>query len=217
MKKTISIIILLIFILFILSGCVKVDYTIKINEDGRGEITYIYGMDKTVIKNMGKTKETATNDKRLEAEKAGYSIEPYEDENIAGFKATKKVEDITEKSVLLEIFDGEYIKNKEDSKINIKKYLFGKIYEQNATIDLTEMKDMKELGVVIKYSIQIPTRVGKTNANFISEDRRTISWDLKLGETQEISFSANSRSNFSMDSYCFNIYSYNNSSNLYFK
>ena len=36
MKKTISIIFLLILVLIVLSGCAKVDYYTKINEDGSG-------------------------------------------------------------------------------------------------------------------------------------------------------------------------------------
>ena len=120
MKKRISIVLLFIIVLITLSGCVKVDYTTKINEDGSGEITYIYGMDKAVIESLGQTNETAVQNERKKAEDSGYTIEVYEDEKIAGFKATKKVEDITEQSLLLEIFGEEYITNKKESKISIK-------------------------------------------------------------------------------------------------
>ena len=212
MKKTISIITLLALLLITLSGCVKVDYTTKINEDGSGEITYIYGMDKAVVESMGETDETAVAEERKKAEEAGYKTEKYEDEKVVGFKATKKVEDITEKSFALEIFGEDVIKNKEESKIKIDKILFWKIYKQKATVDLTEMEDMKDLGITIKYTINLPTKVTKTNTENISKDKKTISWDLKIGETQEIEFKAISRPNIYMDSnnYCNNSISSNN-------
>ena len=43
MKKTIGIITILIVMLTVLTGCsVNVDYEVKINSNGSGEITYIY-------------------------------------------------------------------------------------------------------------------------------------------------------------------------------
>ena len=38
----------------------------------------------------------------------------------------------------------------------------------------------------------MPVKVGKTNANEISENKKTISWNLKIGEIQEITFVASS-------------------------
>ena len=78
-------------------------------------------MDKAVVESMGETDETAVAEERKKAEEAGYKTEKYEDEKVVGFKATKKVEDITEKSFALEIFGEDVIKNKEESKIKIDK------------------------------------------------------------------------------------------------
>ena len=144
---------------------------------------------------MGGDKNTATESEKQIAEVAGYKIENFEDENLVGFVATKEVEDITEKSFIHEIFQRDNIKNGEDSKINIKENLFGKTYSQNAIIDLTQMKDLKELGATITYTVYLPVKVSKTNADSISKDKKTLTWNLKLGEEQEISFKAVSRKN----------------------
>lgn len=189
MKKTVSLIIVLLLALVVLSGCVKVDYSTTINKDGSGEISFIYSMNKTVIQNSEKNTVSATYDIREKAELAGYTVEEYEDEETAGLKATKEVEDITEKSYIQEIF-GEYIKNDEESKIKITKNITGKTYSQNVELDTTSI--LKELGGKIKYTINLPTKVKKTNANNISNNGKTLTWDLDIGTAETIYFTAKS-------------------------
>lgn len=198
MKKTVLGIFLLVITL-ILSGCAKVEYGIKINEDDSGEITYIYGLDKAILKDLGKTEETATIEEQKAAEEADYTIEKYEDDNIIGFKATKKVKNITEKSYLLEIFGEEYIESKDESKIKIEKTIFGKKYNQTAILDLSQLKDMKKLGATIKYTITLPAKIDKTNADIVSKDKKTATWNLECGEVEEITFIARTRRNLCMD------------------
>ena len=192
MKKKIAIISILLLLVLALSGCVKVDYTTKINKDGSGEISYTYEMDKAVIGAMNQTNQTALDERIAVAESSGYEIEEYETAEAVGFKATKKVQDITEKSFITEVFNSEYVADEDTSKINIKKTLFGKKYSQKATIDLTSLEKMKELGMKLTYRVELPVKVGKTNANEISENKKTISWNLKIGEIQEITFVASS-------------------------
>lgn len=192
MKKTLTLVVTLLLLTIMLSGCAKIDYQIKINKDGSGEIAYIYGIDKTIIKSTGQTKEKIVEKQQKNAEESGYEIEPYEDNQIAGFKATKMIEDLSNGSVLLEIFKDKYIPEKEASKINIKKATFGKKYSQKTIIDLSSLQEFKELAPTIKYTINLPTKVTKTNANEISTDKKVISWNLVAGEKNEINFEADS-------------------------
>lgn len=191
MKKTISLIILLIVMLFALSGCANVKYSTTINKDGSGDIVYIYTINKAVINNLGKNNENATASMREKAEKAGYTVEDHEDEEMVGFKALKNVQDITKKPYLLDVFD-KYIQNGEDSKIKIKNSLFGKTYSQSVIVNSKDLEQLEELGGKIQYTINIPIKVGKTNADIISADRKTLTWDIRLGQEQEIYFKATS-------------------------
>lgn len=200
MKKTLSIIVLLLIMIIALSGCAKVDYSTTIKSDGSGEITYICAMNKTLIENLGKNNASATYDLRTKAESAGYSIEDYEDEEMAGFKASKKVDDITNKSYILELFE-QYVENGEESKINIKNHLFGKTYSQKAIINLESVEQLKELGAKVSYTVNLPTKVSKTNANNISKDKKTITWNIDFGTTEEISFVAKTRTGLFLDIY----------------
>ena len=188
MKRKISIMVLLLIILITLSGCVKVEYSTTINKDDSGEITYLYAMDKAVMKNLG---ESSIDSAREKAENSGYIIENYEDDKSSGFLATKKVDNITDKSYIKEVFD-EYIKNDEESKINIKRNLFGKTYSQNVSVDTKSIESLKELGAKVQYTVKLPVRVGKSNANTISKDKKTLTWELDLGQNQEIYFKATS-------------------------
>lgn len=215
MKKTILISVLLVIALITLSGCTKVEYSTTINKDGSGEISYICTMNKTVIESLGKNNASATYDLRTKAESNGYSVEDYETEELAGFKATKKVQNVSDKSYINELFEN-YVKNGEESKINIKSIPFGKKYLQKAVIDSKELEQLKELGAVISYSITLPTKVGKTNADFISKDKKTITWNLDLGTTEEIYFVAKTRTNIFLDIFNNFSYCYCNSRIYYF-
>ena len=70
------------------------------------------------------------NTMKEKAKKSGFKIEEYEDENTAGFLAIKKAEDITKDSLLVSLFGEKNIKNGEESKIQIKKDAFGKVFSQ---------------------------------------------------------------------------------------
>lgn len=213
MKKTILLTILLIITLITLCGCVNVDYATTINKDGSGEVAFIYSLNKSVITSLGKNNIYAIENMKKNAEDAGYSVEDYEDGETTGFKASKKVDDITKKSYISEIFE-QYVENEEESKINIKNHLFGKTYSQKAIINLESVEQLKELGAKVSYTVNLPTKVSKTNANNISKDKKTITWNIDFGTTEEISFVAKTRTGLFLDIY--SSFSLNSSSsNLY--
>ena len=54
------------------------------------------------------------------------------------------------------------------------------------------MDESTESMVTMKYIIKLPVKVGENNASEVSEDGKTLTWNLKAGETNEISFEAES-------------------------
>lgn len=191
MKKKVSLFVLLIVTLITLSGCMKLEYSTTINKDGSGEITYLCAINKSVIPNLSKDNVNSTENLRENAKNAGYTTEDYEDDETKGFIATKKVSNITEKSYIKEIFD-EYVKNEEESKIEIKNSIFGKTYSQKVILDMKSVESLKELGAKCEYTINLPEKVSETNADNISNDGKTLTWNLNLGQEQEIYFRATS-------------------------
>ena len=97
--KTITLMLMVGIILLTLTGCANVNFDIKLNADGSGEVSYVMGYDKSFLTSMGVTTSSLENDDSFkemedEARQEGYTVKKYEDDNTYGFKATKHVENI---------------------------------------------------------------------------------------------------------------------------
>jgi len=204
MKKTlksIAITTILGIILFTLTGCANVNYDIKLNKDGSGDISYVIGYDKSFLASIGVETSSLENDNSFDemeeqAKQNGYAIEKYEDDNTYGFKATKHANNIQED------FDvnNEVDTDSEDSgRIMYEKTLLKTKFSQASKVDLTNMSEDGEDAAMLKavmgqmkisYKITLPFRVGSNNATTVSEDGKTIEWTLKVGEVNEINFEA---------------------------
>ena len=82
MKRTLKSIILVVvsvFLLLGLTGCANINYEIKLEKDGSGEISYIMGYDKNFLNSMKVSledlkKSNSFDDMKEEATKEGYRI-----------------------------------------------------------------------------------------------------------------------------------------------
>lgn len=204
MKKTlknVAIIAILGVILFTLTGCANVDYDIKLNKDGSGDIAYVIGYDKSFLASIGVETSSLENDNSFsemeeQAKQNGYTIEKYEDDNTYGFKATKHANNIQEE---FDLNDEAGSNNEETGKIMYEKTLLKTRYYQDSKVDLTDILSDEEEAAMLKavmaqmkvsYRITLPFRVGSNNATTVSEDGKTIEWTLKVGEVNQIKFEA---------------------------
>ncbi len=204
MKKTlknIAIIAILGIILLTLTGCANVNYDIKLNKDGSGDIAYVIGYDKSFLASIGVETSSLENDNSFdemeeEAKQNGYTVEKYEDDNTYGFKATKHVNNIQEE---FDVNNEAGSNGEEDGKIIYEKTLLKTKFSQSSKVDLTDIgvddEDAAMLKAVmsqmkISYKITLPFRVGSNNATTVSEDGKTLEWVLKVGEVNEVKFDA---------------------------
>lgn len=189
MKKTIGLISMLLIMLVTLTGCVNVDYEVKVNKDGSGDISYIYGFSKKTLESLQVTAEDMVESMKEQAEEGKYTVENYENEEITGFKATKHLEDLTKDFSLQEAFGEDYVKDNENNGIKIERGLFITKYSQNAEIDLTNMEDLAG-NVKMTYKVNLPSKVKSNNATKISENNKELTWDLTAGEINKVEFVA---------------------------
>lgn len=204
MKKTlknIAIIAILGIILLTLTGCANVNYDIKLNKDGSGDIAYVIGYDKSFLASIGVETSSLENDNSFEemeeqAKQNGYTIEKYEDDNTYGFKATKHANNIQEDFDVNNEVDTD---SEESGRIMYEKTLLKTKFSQSSKIDLTDVISDDEDAAMLKavmgqmkisYKITLPFRVGSNNATTVSEDGKTIEWVLKVGEANEVKFEA---------------------------
>jgi len=190
MKKIISLTVMVVFVLITLTGCVTVNYELTINKDGSGEISYIYAFDKSMLESLGITAEDMVYDMQEQAEESGYKVESYADDNVEGFKATKKVEDVTKDYSLEEAFGDDYVKDTDENKIKIEKGMFSTTYSQKAEIDLSELEDMSMYGMTITYTINLPAKADKHNADEETNGGKTLTWNLEAGKVTAIEYEA---------------------------
>lgn len=189
MKKIIGLIIMIIVMLVALTGCAEINYEVEVHKDGSGEITYIYGISKEVLKQLNVSAEEVVSSMKEQAEESSYIVEAYEDENVSGFKANKHVEDLTKDFSLQEAFGEEYVKDTENNGIKVEKTFLVTKYSQNAKIDLTST-DETQGSIEMTYKVKLPAKVKTSNASAVSENEKELTWYLKPGEINEVEFVA---------------------------
>lgn len=192
MKKTIGLIVLLLFTLVTLSGCAQLNYEVEIKSNGTGEISYVYGISKNILSSLNVSVDEFVNEMKEQAEESNYQVETYEDDEIAGFKASKHIEDFNEEFSLQEAFGEEYVKDTKENGIKVKKGLFTTKYSQTAELDLSTISEEERSYVTMSYQIKLPTKVTSTNADELSEDEKILKWNLTAGEINKIEFNASS-------------------------
>lgn len=189
MKKTIALITMLIIMLLALTGCAQINYEVKVNKDGSGEISYTYGISKNVLQQLNISAEDVISSMKEQAEESSYIVEAYENENVAGFKANKHVEDLSKDFSLQEAFGEEYVKDTEHNGINIEKGFLIIKYSQNTQIDLTTIDERQET-IEMTYKIKLPAKVKTSNSNEISKNQKELTWNLTAGKINKIEFVA---------------------------
>lgn len=190
MKKTIGLIVLLLFTLVTLSGCAQVNYEIEINKNGTGTIFCSYEISKKELGEKAALLQGAAESMKGKVEENGYIVELYEDDDVKGFKGSKKLNDITKDFSLEEVFEvfenfgKKYVEDTEENGIKIEKTLFKTKYSQKAVVDLTDIGTEIDM----EYSMKLPAKSRTNNATKVSEDGKTLTWEIKVGETNNIEF-----------------------------
>lgn len=190
----------LIGIILLLTGCIKYDVDMGLNEDKSFSLTIISAIENEYA-------ETSDNDENYnnfeEYEQLGYKAEKYSDGTYTGVKLTKKYNSIDEISSA-ECKDFELTtllkeKNNEIKLFNFKKEGNKNIYTANFTYDLTEKESSSNESIdtsqysdsmMFSYSISLPKNVTviSENATQKENDGYILKWDIKYGELNPIKF-----------------------------
>ena len=178
------------------------DYEVKVNRDGSGEIVFTYGFTEEFLEQMGTTAAEYTMDIRENAEGVGFTVEEhsftdriaieeypyYEEREIAGIRARKYVHDVTQAIDLEAIFGEDRVIT--SGNIEMETGMFTINVSKDGIVDLSQLEDLSNYGVHFKYSISLPVNVVEHNADYVSSDGRTLTWELAQGEENSIQFEA---------------------------
>lgn len=197
--------------ILLLSGCaIKNDVSLNIKGDGSLEYKVFFGMDSELLSNLIQMNNTDITEEEVIDEDTlvkfasenikapyleGFTVEPGKNGEFYGNNYIYKVDDINKVSsndaVKVNVADYE---NEEKLLKDQKLFSVNKdIYSGNFIFDLTvedegESSEMAEIEYFYDFSVTLPTKAISSNASSVSEDGKTLTWDLKHGELNEVKF-----------------------------
>lgn len=190
-------------IILLCSGCMKYSVGMFIGSDKNVNFELIYALDKEMWGDMLDQDEIKETDNEME--KDGYTVKPYTEGKWIGSVYTKnmgKLDDISTTDVinvnLSNIFDED--ENEEETKYYFQKIVDGKktTYVASFTIDASdgeaeddeEEMDMSSFtdSMELTYTVTLPVKADSNNATTVSEDGKTLTWNLEYGKVTNINY-----------------------------
>ncbi|MBM7647772.1 hypothetical protein JOC78_000712 [Bacillus ectoiniformans] len=183
-----------------LAGCVKMNYGLKINMDGSGELSFLVAMQQQLAAMSGSSMKEA----KVEASKEGYEITNYKKDQMVGFVAKKQFDDVNELTAKDMIYGGED-KSKNDNNdfdLNVKKGLLFTTYRVNGQFDFTNMTEETEENEMfdqemqqsfldqmdLSFKLTLPIKPDKEdhNATLTEDDGKTLVWEFIPNEINDV-------------------------------
>lgn len=203
MKKNLKMGIVLMFMLFVLTGCTNTEYNVKVKRNGTGKTEYSVEFDKEKLDEMV-NKDSNEESQKIDgiewiqsfnvfsvlmnaAEKNGYNVEEIKkDGNTLGYKASKEFNNIAEEFKIQDSVGEEYIIIENDSGIKVEKGIFITKYTQSFTADLSKAGEVINK---VKLSYNFPKGITKSNADDKSSlFSSTLTWNLGKNEVKKIEY-----------------------------
>ena len=217
MKRSFKVLCLML-IIFMTSGCMKLNVDMSINKDKSMNLSYVVAFANSLMNQSGT--DTALDESDLkQAEESGFKIENYSDGSMTGYKFTKGFSNIDNISDEKEtIFDLEKLLDGEEAKVfTVKKGLFKNTYSvkmQNNTA--SEMEDEMDLGSLygdsssdyssssnifgdtdlsmltssmdLTFTVNLPNKPINSNATTTENEGKKLEWNLMDQNLQNIEF-----------------------------
>ena len=199
MKKSMKLLAILLFVV-LMSGCVKYNFKMEVGKDKSVSIEIIDAIEKDYTSYGSYETEAAA------AETKGFTKTPYEDDEYVGYTLTKKysnIDDIsTDKPITVELMDI-LSSDKEEPKAYFQKKggLFKTTYvasfivdkssgeeEEEDTTTTTTPEDETEEESNITYTVVLPVKPNSNDATFVSEDGKTLTWNLYDDRLNKINY-----------------------------
>ncbi len=191
-----------------LTGCVEVDYYIKVNRDASADVEYKLGFDQMFIGLLDLQGESPLDKAIQSAEENGFTVSHYSDEDMSGIIARAHLDSLQEippmgsGSVWAEAApEANRHEDNAESPFKIEPGFFYNRYLLDTQIDLSEMKagrtgDDYGLGsaflnkVKMRFRITLPVKPESHNAAHVADNSHTLGWDLLPGQSNRIMLEA---------------------------
>ncbi|MFC7063752.1 LppM family (lipo)protein [Halobacillus seohaensis] len=176
-------------LIFILTGCVKGDFGVKINKDGSGVNTITLGVEEDNYEQFGGSGEDTLSSSNDELETQGYMVEKFNEDGYTGFKATKEFDDVSQMTVIPET-DGASEENSESEgneesnpmDMNVSEGFFTTTYTLEGEIDLENSESLGGMEGMIAdqmdftFTLDLPVKAKEHNADEV--DGKVLTWEI---------------------------------------
>ncbi|WP_160118429.1 DUF3153 domain-containing protein [Bacillus sp. V59.32b] len=195
MKKHLGVLICLLTFVLVLTGCVKVDTSLKINSDGSSDLTLVYGIDKQIASFGGTDITNDLEDTKQEAEKEGFKAIDYNSERYIGLTLKKhfeSFEDMKSPSDEQQLFD---------FKVKETKGFFTDTYKVDGVFDFTGMTDDAESEefdqqmvesmisqMELTFNLELPVEAGENNATEVKNIGKELVWNFTPNAKNDVDF-----------------------------
>ncbi len=190
MKRKIFLVILVLLCILFMTGCVEGDFYISFNLDGSADLEFTL-LASSQLDMLGDTQQIFGSMEE-DLERDGFTVEPLERGDMKGFQAKRHVEDAEE------LRDIEFLGEMESPEIQIEEGFFTDKYAVDHTFSMAgvdigarngDMLAMLDPDMTIR--MEFPISPASHNADEVSEDGRTLVWDLDFEEANHMEVAVN--------------------------
>ena len=187
MKRKLLLIGVALVMLLSLFGCIRFEETVKINADGTADIRALIAYSDSAASMLGGAAIEPSEEQIAEYEAKGFVYEPYQEDGFTGYRLARK-------GVSLE----ELANNGDESEVGSE--LVGNFMQvdgKHVTIHFTPYtdEDYEESGAYLsminsydgymRFTIELPVKPSEHNATTVSNNGKTLTWDLTAMKANE--------------------------------
>lgn len=191
-RKTVRTILLCIIMVLCFTGCIRHEAIVEFKTNGKVDITMVYA---TAVGD--KEMSSAADEKAMqELEELGWECKTYKQDNFEGYECTKRDVDIDDFSHVFD--DSEDLTQLSSNGFEVTKNGTNYVVDW-ALVDQESHEQMKQYGPVLTQSggylritMKFPNKPKQHNATEVSENGKTLTWDvltMEPGETAHVEFS----------------------------
>ena len=196
MRKNIKLLMLILFVVSLLTGCANANYLVTINSDGSVDLRYALLFEKSLLQfSLIGSEDLDLNQNPVDryeqyAKDKGYTTERITEGELEGFIATKKIKNLN-KMELLNFESGSDVIRITEESYKYRKGLFRNHYSIKLKLDRTpEIPEGAEeymwepdtltyaimSSLDLKLTINLPSKPANSNAAIVENDGKTHIW-----------------------------------------
>ena len=206
MKKGIKLL-ALSFVMLLFTGCVKYNVDMTINSDKSMDFKLTTAMADSVKSYFGEQTSDGEKDKE-EAKNNGFDVEDYKEDGYTGYTVKKHYNNIDDLSTTEDVTANISTNDKDVKLFKINKGFLSTTYKatfksdsaDSITSQTQSYKDNESYkeymkGFEVKFVVNLPSKAKSNNATNVSNDGKTLEWDLTQTPNVEFEFEMTNTTN----------------------